>query len=116
MHKLIYSLVYGKAKYVLMPVMVAVFMFAAVVAPAAAAGPVADVVPAGENVELHYPSYAVAASSYQSLTVNLDTTQLFSGAQLIIDALSSPYLLIAGLGLGVAILAAIMKAVTGLRL
>ena len=51
-----------------------------------------------------------------ALNINLDTDQLFSGAQLIIDALSSPYLLIAGLGLGVAILAAILKAVQTIRL
>lgn len=52
----------------------------------------------------------------QTLEIDLDTSQLFSGAQLIIDALSSPYLLIAGLGLGVAILAAILKAVQTIRL
>lgn len=52
----------------------------------------------------------------QTLDITLDTTQLFEGAQLIIDALSSPYLLIAGLGLGVAILAAILKAVQTIRL
>jgi hypothetical protein len=51
-----------------------------------------------------------------SLTISLDTAQLFNGAQMMIDALSSPYLLIAGLGLGVAILAAVMRAVTSLRL
>lgn len=50
------------------------------------------------------------------LNIDLDTGQLFEGAQLIIDALSSPYLLIAGLGLGVAILAAILKAVQTIRL
>lgn len=52
----------------------------------------------------------------QSLTINLDTTQLFAGAQLIIDALSGPYLLLAGLGLGVAILATIVKVVRTIRL
>lgn len=52
----------------------------------------------------------------ESLTISLDTTQLFSGAQLMIDALSSPYLLLAGLGLGVAILSAIMTAVNRIRL
>lgn len=61
-------------------------------------------------------SYLVQYTRAQTLEIDLDTTQLFKGAQLIIDALSSPYLLIAGLGLGVAILAAILKAVTSLRL
>jgi hypothetical protein len=56
--------------------------------------------------------YAIA----QQLDITLDTSALFTGAQTMIDALSSPYLLIAGFGLGVAILAAIMKAVTTLRL
>jgi hypothetical protein len=60
--------------------------------------------------------YNLAYTTVASLTIDLDTTQLFTGAQLIIDALSSPYLLIAGLGLGVAILGAILKAVTTLRL
>lgn len=55
-------------------------------------------------------------TTVMSLTIDLDTTQLFTGAQLIIDALSSPYLLIAGLGLGVAILGAILNAVTKLRM
>lgn len=58
--------------------------------------------------------YTLAQTS--QLNIDLDTGQLFEGAQLIIDALSSPYLLIAGLGLGVAILAAILKAVQTIRL
>jgi hypothetical protein len=62
------------------------------------------------------PFVPEAIQSTAQLTISLDTTQLFAGAQLMIDALSSPYLLIAGLGLGVAILAAIMSAVTRLRL
>lgn len=52
----------------------------------------------------------------ETLAIDLDTTQLFSGAQLMINALSAPYLLIAGLGLGVAILGAIMTAVMRVRL
>ena len=84
---------------------------------AAAAGPVHDIVaPAAGEVIAKLPDYAIAASSMQSLTIDLDTTQLFNGAQLIIDALSSPYLLIAGLGLGVAVLGAIIKAVSRVRL
>ena len=61
---------------------------------------------------------AIAATVMQTdtLSITLDTTQLFTGANLMLAALSSPYLFIAGLGLGVAILAAIMKAVTSLRL
>lgn len=55
-------------------------------------------------------------SIVQSLTIDLDTTQLFAGAQLIINALSGPYLLLAGLGLGVAILATIVKVVRTIRL
>lgn len=62
------------------------------------------------------PFVPEAIQATSQLTISLDTSQLFAGAQLMIDALSSPYLLIAGLGLGVAILAAIMSAVTRLRL
>jgi hypothetical protein len=52
------------------------------------------------------------------LTIDLSSgiAQMWSGAQTMIDALSPVYLLIAGFGLGVAILAAIMKAVGRLRL
>lgn len=60
--------------------------------------------------------YEISASTMQSLTINVNTDQLFSGAQLMIDALSNPYLFIAGLSLGVAILGAILAAVRGLRL
>lgn len=60
--------------------------------------------------------YGIAAGTMQSLSIQLDTSQLFAGAQLMIDALSSPYLLIAGLGLGVAVLGAIMAAVKKVRL
>lgn len=60
--------------------------------------------------------YTISASTWQSLTINVNTAQLFSGAQLMIDALSNPYLFIAGLSLGVAILGAILAAVRGLRL
>lgn len=52
----------------------------------------------------------------ETLNINLDTTMLFTGAQLMIDALSSPYLLIAGLGLGVSILGAILVAVNRIRM
>jgi hypothetical protein len=112
-----YKLLIARGKYILMPMMVAALMFVAVVAPAAASGPAADIVaPEGATAVLHYPDYAIGYSTMQSLTVNLDTAQLFTGAQLIIDALSSPYLLIAGLGLGVSILGAILAAVTKLRI
>lgn len=56
------------------------------------------------------------ATPAQSLTINLDTSQLFAGAQLMIDALSAPYLLLAGFGLGVSILGAIIVAVNRVRL
>lgn len=62
------------------------------------------------------PAYAIAATQASTLTIDLDTTKLFEGAQLMIDALSSPYLLLAGLGLGVAILSAIMAAVRKVRM
>lgn len=75
-----------------------------------AAAPVADIVPFGPG------SPGILASTAQSLTISLDTTQLFAGAQLMIDALSAPYMLIAGLGLGVSILSAIMTAVSRVRL
>jgi hypothetical protein len=92
-------------------------MYPVISAFAAAAGPVANIVaPAAERAVAHFPDYAIMASSYQSLTIDLNTAMLFEGAQLIIDALSSPYLLIAGLGLGVAILSAIIKAVTRVRM
>lgn len=69
----------------------------------------ADVVPA-------YDQISYMAQTTSTLDINLDTSQLFNGAQIMLDALSSPYLLIAGFGLGVAILGAIMKAVTHLRI
>ena len=50
------------------------------------------------------------------LQVTIETETLFQGANLMLEALTGPYLLIAGLALGVAILAAIMRAVTTLRL
>lgn len=64
------------------------------------------------------PAYDVSYTMMQTSTldIDLDTSQLFNGAQIMLDALSSPYLLIAGFGLGVAILGAIMKAVTHLRI
>jgi hypothetical protein len=103
----------------LMPVFMGVFIFATVFAPlvnTAHAAPVdndsaiaaADVVPAYDL------SYSMMQT--ETLDIDLDTTQLFNGAQIMLDALSSPYLLIAGFGLGVAILGAIMKAVTHLRI
>lgn len=52
----------------------------------------------------------------ETLEITLDTTQLFTGAQLMINALSGPYLFIAGLGLGITILAAIMIAVRNVRM
>lgn len=70
----------------------------------------------GDVYELTGWAPEVGYTLAQTLDITLDTTQLFEGAQLIIDALSSPYLLIAGLGLGVAILAAILKAVQTIRL
>lgn len=112
-----YALLLAKGKYFL-PFLMAAVMLTAVIMPVAAAGPASDVVApiASETVVMHYPDYAIGYSTMQSLTVNLDTAQLFTGAQLIIDALSSPYLLIAGLGLGVSILGAILAAVTRLRI
>jgi hypothetical protein len=76
-------------------------------------------VPAIANMvasELASYDYSLMASTAYSLSIDLDTGQLFNGAQLIIDALTGPYLLIAGLSLGVAILGAVMAAVTRLRL
>ena len=81
---------------------------------ALAAAPIGTVLAAAPGA--HVTPYEIAASSYQSLTINVNTGQLFSGAQLMIDALSNPYLFIAGLSLGVAILGAILAAVRGLRL
>ena len=51
-----------------------------------------------------------------SIDLSAGIQQMWGGAQTMIDALSPVYLLIAGFGLGVAILAAIMKAVGRLRL
>lgn len=80
---------------------------AAAVGQAAAPADTASVVP-------YEIGYTMVQSG--SLNIQLDTSQLFSGAQLMIDALSSPYLLIAGLGLGVAILGAIVGAVNKVRI
>lgn len=51
----------------------------------------------------------------QTLEITLDTSMLFEGAQLMINALGGPYMFIAGLGLGVAILGAIVVAVQRVR-
>lgn len=80
--------------------------FAAPVAPVESAAASYDVVPA----------YDIAYTMAYSLNVDIDTQHLFDGAQIMLDALSAPYLLIAGFGLGVAILGAIMRAVTRLRI
>lgn len=61
-------------------------------------------------------AYDLTTTYAQSLTVSLDTQMLFDGAQLMIDALGGPYMLIAGFGLGVAILGAVFGAVTRIRL
>lgn len=61
------------------------------------------------------PFVPEAIQATAQISINLDTTSLFEGAQLMIDILSSPYLLVAGLSLGVAILGAIMGAITRLR-
>lgn len=61
------------------------------------------------------PFVPEAIQATAQISINLDTTSLFEGAQLMIDILSSPYLLVAGLSLGVAILGAIMSAITRLR-
>jgi hypothetical protein len=60
-----------------------------------------------------------AAAGFEAepaLSIDLDTTSMFDGAQLIIDALGGPYLYIAGLALGAAILGAIIAAVSRIRI
>lgn len=59
---------------------------------------------------------ALLQAPTNTLNIELDTTQLFNGANLMTSALSSPFLFIAGLGLGVAILGAIVRAVQSVRL
>lgn len=51
-----------------------------------------------------------------TLEIELDTNKLFEGANLMTSALSGPFLFVAGLSLGVAILAAIIRAVQSVRL
>lgn len=84
-------------------------------APAAVNNPLPADVAASLGPGYGYQLFATPMQT-GSLNIELDTTQLFSGAQLMIDALGSPYLLIAGLGLGVAVLGAIMGAVRKVRL
>lgn len=103
----------------LMPFVLGALMLAVVFAPLVGTAHAAPVDNGSAVVVADaVPAYDVAYTMMQTdtLDINLDTTQLFNGAQIMIDALSSPYLLIAGFGLGVAILAAIMKAVTHLRI
>lgn len=90
---------------------------ASVVTPSYAAGDTTELayVP-DESYVYHSYVYDLTATSAQSLTIDLDMDQMFSGANTIIDALGSPYLYIAGLSLGVAILAAVLAAVKGLRI
>jgi len=60
-----------------------------------------------------------AAAGFEAepnLSINLDTSSMFNGAQLIIDALGGPYLYIAGLALGASILGAIIAAVSRIRI
>jgi hypothetical protein len=59
--------------------------------------------------------YDLYATTSQSLTINLQTGMLFEGAQLMIDALGGPYMLIAGFALGVAILGAVFSAIRAVR-
>lgn len=105
----------------LVPVLLAGLMFAAVGTTFAAA-PETAAAPMAVGDVMAYSTYAVptvygaALMPSQQLSVTIDTSTLFTGAQTMLDALTSPYLLIAGFGLGVAILAAVMKAVTSLRL
>ncbi|MCA9979325.1 MAG: hypothetical protein KDD89_00765 [Anaerolineales bacterium] len=84
-------------------------------APAAAAEPaVANAAPAVAQAAAY--GYGMTPTSYYTLSVTIDTTMLFDGAQLIIDALGGPYMYIAGLALGAAILGAIIAAVARIRI
>lgn len=86
-------------------------------APAAAAEPERFYSPASDEFFAPvYPIYGYEFSVPAQLSITVDSDQLLSGAQLMIDALGGPYLFIAGLGLGVAILAAILAAVTRIRM
>lgn len=105
-----------------LPFIFAGLLFAAVI-PTYADGPdlvkdnaaYGDVIAYDDSYDVPY-LYGAPIQVAQTLSVNIDTSTLFTGAQTMLDALTSPYLLIAGFGLGVAILAAVMKAVTSLRL
>lgn len=70
----------------------------------------------GEFFAPVYPIQNYEFSVPEQLSITVDSDQLLGGAQLMIDALGGPYLFIAGLGLGVAILGAILAAVTRVRM
>lgn len=117
----------NKTKFlsILMLVLVAAFVLAPVTSTYAApadfgSATAVNYVPGEAGEAAYYPTgmYAPAlmATLAQTLSLNIDTTSLFDGAQVILDALTTPYMFIAGLGLGAAILTAIMAAVIRLRL
>jgi hypothetical protein len=107
----------AKFKKIVLPLLLGVMMFATVFSPMVTYAAPVDHDSAAGTYDV-VPAYDVTYTMMQTdtLDIQLDTTQLFTGAQIMIDALSSPYLLLAGFGLGVAILGAIMKAVTHIRI
>lgn len=52
----------------------------------------------------------------ETLEISIDMTQLFTGAEVFTTGLSAPFLFITGLGLGVAILGAIVKGITMVKM
>lgn len=68
------------------------------------------------NSMVNLAQWADVLQAEPQIQIDLDTTSLFQGANLMTAALSSPFLFIAGLGLGVAILGAIIRAVQSVRL
>lgn len=45
------------------------------------------------------------------MEIDIDVSQMFGATEIVFNALSGPYLFIAGLGLGVAILGAVVRAI-----
>jgi hypothetical protein len=83
--------------------------------PANIATAVGDVLPAGV-ANTASGAFDVIPTMAYSLSISLNTSSMFDGAQLIIDALGGPYLYIAGLALGASILGAIIAAVSRIRI
>ena len=108
-----------KIMFIVLALLVLVAPTAAMAAPAETSPAVyvpTAVDPAPAVTAIYGPYYDYVLAPTMQLSLTIDTGALFEGDQLMIDVLTNPYLFIAGLSLGVALLMAILAAIKGLRL